>query len=276
MPTIAVLGATGQTGSEIVRQLLPTQHTIHIYARNPKTLYAKLPELYEASHTDESAKSTSPSARARVKVFIGDLDDTANMRDCLASADIILSTIASNQNEPGCSIATRAAHSIVSAIRAGPKRSTPPRLVLLSSMSLNPGHIAREGSTWGYRFLYFALHHVYDDVKRAIAYLESQDCLILTLAEPGGLIHHAATGVELIVEGTDMGSDLVPYEDLADAMIQMGIQEGCGGKHIGIRVKGEKELGVGEFVPLMRYLLPGLLASVSPALWRLGRGWWPA
>jgi hypothetical protein len=287
MRTIAVLGATGQTGQELVKLLL-TRHTdckLHVYARNADSLYSKIPSLRSAQHA---------------KVFIGSLDDVTFMQGVLQDVDVIISTIASNQNSPGCDVVTRASYSIVKALEAEAARtsSSPsqpdrdtrkvalPRLVLLSSVTLNPRRMAEIGDSFGYKFVYTAFRNVYDDLKRAIAYLEQQSSLLeLVLAEPGGLIHRPATGIELVPD--EMGSEFVPYPDFADAMIQMGLAESGGGgkknmgkgqgqvKHFGIRVKGEEKLGATEFFPLLRYMLPGFVASFLPWLWKLLENWWP-
>jgi hypothetical protein len=61
MTTYAILGATGQTGSEIVKALLPTSAHLNIYARSQARLEAQFPHI-----------STAPN----VALFIGDLSDT--------------------------------------------------------------------------------------------------------------------------------------------------------------------------------------------------------
>lgn len=81
MPTYAVLGATSQIGSEIVKALLPTSNHLNIYARSRTRLESKFPSI---------------SSARNVTLFIGDLSDTALFSSCLANADAILSAIATN------------------------------------------------------------------------------------------------------------------------------------------------------------------------------------
>ena len=60
--TIAVLGATGKTGREIIKQLLAKDSDVHvkIYVRSQKKLFGLLPNLF---------------SDPRVKVFEGPLSD---------------------------------------------------------------------------------------------------------------------------------------------------------------------------------------------------------
>jgi uncharacterized protein YbjT (DUF2867 family) len=90
MKTFAVLGATGQTGSELVRLLQEAPNHLNVYARSTSRLAEKHPKLVSAKN---------------VTIFIGDLANAELLASCMRDADVILSTVAQNQNEPGCSVA---------------------------------------------------------------------------------------------------------------------------------------------------------------------------
>lgn len=252
MPTYAVLGATGQTGSELVKLLLPTSNHLNIYARSASRLAAKLPSLSSAEN---------------VTTFIGDLNDARLLDSCLADVDVIFSTVAQNQNEPGCSIAQRTATAIVQSLErlqsTGAKKC--PVLIFLASSAI--GHTGQR-LIW---LLHLINYHVYTDLENAIAYLRSNSWLPLIIAAPGGLIQGQAHKVELTEE---MGSDMGTYMDLATGMMMMAEDGRWVGKQVGM-VVNEGRAVKGNFLSLARYILPNLLGTFCPPLWRLGRNWWP-
>src|SRR5271170_4731641 len=98
MPVYAILGATGATGSELVKYLLPrTDVHLNVYARSASKLHALHPGISTAEN---------------VTRYIGPLSDTALITSCLHSAAVVFGCVAQNINEPGCSIAQRTAHVI--------------------------------------------------------------------------------------------------------------------------------------------------------------------
>lgn len=268
MPTIAVLGATGQTGIEVVKFLLTDpsyqDYQINIWARSVSKLHATFPFLVDDSDS---------KARERVAVFTGSLDDRDTMVQCIQHSNVIIAGIAQNRNEPGCDIAQRSAHSIVQALDIVRKIRPCPRLVWISSASISPHSPSRENMAIGQKVALYAFQYIYDDIRRALAYLNSIDWLPLIIAEPGALVHHEATEVELVEA---RGSELVPYADFGKAMVMMGTDDKWVGKNVGIKVNGGEELSPKYMLPLLRYLFPGLLGSFSPWLYDLGRGWWPS
>ena len=166
--------------------------------------------------------------------------------------------------------------SIVQAL--GPYRSPVdgkpcPTLVFLASASLHPANTAI--TKLPASLLYWTLHHVYDDLKAAIKLLEANPWIPLVIASPGALIHGSVHDVEL-TEDLYHASDLLSYADLAKGMIAMGASEGGDwrGKHVAMRVNHGEQIK-GNPAALLRYLLPNLLGSLCPPLWRLGRDWCP-
>jgi uncharacterized protein YbjT (DUF2867 family) len=119
--TYAALGATGQTGSEIVKALLPTEAHLNIYARSLTRLESQFPSIQSAPN---------------VTIFIGNLFNTELLTSCLPNSDVILSSVAQNRNKPGLSVAQRTALAIIQALES--RRSNPenlPTVVFLSSPS---------------------------------------------------------------------------------------------------------------------------------------------
>lgn len=260
MLTYAILGATGQTGSEIVRQLLPTDAHLNIYARSRERLEDQFPSI---------------SSKPNVSLFIGDLDDGQLLASCLDKVDVVLSAVAQNRNEPGCSIAQRTALAIVHALESKRKGTSGkcPTLVFIASAAVDPDRAANH--TLSVRIMHWVIYHVYTDLEKAIKLLQSHPWIPTIIACPGGLVHADPHSVELVP--TDQVSDLMSYADVARAMIMMGGPEGARwkGKYVGIKVNDGKMIK-GNPLSLFRYLLPNLLAMICPPLWWWGKDWWPA
>lgn len=212
-----------------------------------------------------------------MEVFIGSINDPDSLIDCLKGVDAIISGIAQNRNEPGCNISQVSARSIVQALDTFQETEGGlwkcPKLVWISSASISPHSPPPHERDFGHRVALRAFHHIYSDIKLAISCLKSTEWLPLVIAEPGALVHHPATGVKL-VEGRS--SEIVPYKDFARGLIEMGVEDGWEGRHVGMVVNNEVDLDGGLMAPLLRYLIPGLLGTYSPWLCRLFERWWAA
>ncbi|MCJ1398215.1 hypothetical protein MMC11_001412 [Xylographa trunciseda] len=265
MPTYAILGATGSTGSELVKFLL-TKPKIHLnlYARSA----SKLAKLHPAAVSSEN-----------VTIFTGDLSDGSLLASCLRSVDVIFQTVATNENEPGCSIALMAAHGVVSALELlkreeGPASFKCPTVVVLSSAVVNPSMAAKAPHLLHW-VLEKSLCYIYSDLREATEYLQANHQIRLILAQPGAILQGAPLGFELSEEEP---SAFISYSDLARAMVQMAEEDG-GQKWVG---KGVAPVGLRlnerqkNFTPLIWYNLRGLLAVYFPSVWWFlrNRGWW--
>ncbi len=107
--TFCVLGATGKTGSGIVKQLLAkTDANIHIYVRS----LAKTP------------RSLSPiSIQTTVsRVFQGSLGDAELLARCVSGASTIFFTLGDNDNRP-ISVIEDAAKTVLSALKKSSESS---------------------------------------------------------------------------------------------------------------------------------------------------------
>ena len=216
MPTYAILGATGSTGSELIKFLIrkPQIH-LYLYARSA----SKLAKLHPAVVDSEN-----------VTIYTGDLADRSLLANCLWSVDVIFLIVATNENEPGCSVALRAAHAIVTALELlrkedGPASFKCPTVVMLSSSSLNPS-MAAEMPWIGRWVAKKAFCYIYSDLREATEYFQGLPWIPLILAQPGGLLHGPSLGFELSEEEP---SPFISYPDLAQAMVQMA-EDGGGRK----------------------------------------------
>lgn len=259
MPTYAILGATGQTGTQIVKYLLPTTNHLNIYVRSQAKLISQFPEIDNAEN---------------VTLFVGELHNTTILNECIANADVILSTVAQNRNEPGCSIAQRSAFAIIQALESKRSAGKCPTVVFLASGAIDPHNPHR--NELSYRFIHWVLHHIYDDLEAAVRLFQVNPWIPLVIACASGLIHQDTPhSVELTTDITK-ASQLQSYSDLAKGMIDMGKQgEVVHGNYVSMIVNEGKPIG-GNPAALLRYLLPNLLASVCPPLWWLGKDLWPA
>ncbi|KAL2004555.1 hypothetical protein VTN00DRAFT_3440 [Thermoascus crustaceus] len=269
--TYAILGATGSTGSELLKLLLPRNDIkLNVYARSRSKLHALIPKSANSAHVTE---------------YIGDLEDKQLLKDCLRGVTVIFSTVAQNNNEPGCSIAQRTSYVIVSALEAlraeakekengEPWKS--PTLVFLSSSALNPVLMASFPKLLQY-ILHSACYHVYRDLQLATDYLRSIPWIRLMVVQPGAIVHDRSFGVRL--SETEV-SQRVSYADVAVAMVamaegkirsddSMGDHERLVGKEVGIISLGGDE--VKQPIGNLQYLILGLICSFLPPIWHLGR-----
>ncbi|SLM38510.1 stcq_emeni sterigmatocystin biosynthesis protein stcq [Lasallia pustulata] len=259
MPTYAILGATGSTGSSLLRYLHQRSGTVNI------NLYARSPAKVESMHPYvKTAKN--------IKSFIGDLSNADLLKECLRGVNVIFCAVAQNINEPGCSISQRVAHTIVAALEKLWEEDGPsfrcPLLVVLGSAALNPrfnAHVPRPVH-W---VLERGNYYVYDDLAKAIDYVKEHKWIPMITAEPPALVKDVSSGYEL---STEKVSVLVSYDDLARGMVQMA-EEGDGqkwvGQGVGIKSTGKVKKDVW---PLINYQVTGLIAYFFPSLWKYGHG----
>lgn len=111
-----------------------------------------------------------------------------------------------------------------------------------------------------------ACFYVYGDLRKSIAYLKEQSWIPLITAEPPALTQDISRGYELSQDEVTPG---LSYDDLAHGMVQMAEEEGGQkwvGKGVGLMAKGRVKM---DYLPLIRYLILGLISYYSPALWRV-------
>ena len=226
MPTYAILGASGYTGSSILTLLLkdPKNH-INAYVRSKSKLLSLFPSL-------EENKS--------VRIFDGRLHDIPLMASCISpDVDTVFCVLGLNENIPGTRIAQDGAQAIVAALcYPNPKEraKNPPQIIFLSSASVNPRIAANEPpSILG--FIKRALSHSYEDLALAEAYLRlHQSWLNVTFVTPGGLVEDEQKGHILSL---DHSQTFLSYPDLAAAMIEVAESSGYDWMGVGVLPKGK-------------------------------------
>lgn len=256
MPTYVVLGATGSTGSAILRHLHEQNQgeTIHVYARSKDRLEGMHPFI---------------TGSGQIESFIGALSDRETMLSCLKNSDVVFCTFAQNSNEPGCSIAQQTAHAIVKALST--LRNEPhfhcPIVVFLSSASLSPV-LGSSTPRLVKAMLHRACYWVYADIADALKYIKQHSWIPLIAAEPPALVADKASGYKLTTSEPYNGA--LSYNDLGQAMIEMAESGQYVDQGVGIIATGKVN---GSVLPLVRYLSTGLFLYCFPGSYSFGKGY---
>ena len=259
MPTYALLGATGSTGSAILRCLLsqpPENLTLHAFVRSKSKLLAAFPDLEN-------------TAAFKVNIIEGTPNDGEAIEVCLKDVDVVMACIASNYSSPGMSLIYDTTTAVTDALKVHQKMGgptyKPPTIIQLRSTSLNPILSATE--PWLARNMaWFAFYYVYKDLERAGELLAS-----CAQAEPKLLdyifidppsIHDAdgitPTGHKVILDGPQ--SDVLSYADLGVAFCEVADRrEEFAGKGVGVTATGKVTQTWGT---LMGYMATGVKGRI--------------
>ncbi|KAL9595962.1 MAG: hypothetical protein Q9219_006122 [cf. Caloplaca sp. 3 TL-2023] len=252
MPSYAILGATGATGSNILKLLAKDpQNTINVYVRSKPKLLAQVPDI---------------TSNKRIHIFAGNLSDSALMTSCLKNTDAVFSTVASNDNVPGTHVAQDTAQSIVVALmdlRMTEPQAKIPTIIWLSSASVNPTFYEKEPALLHW-LLTTAFSYVYTDLSHAERYLKlHQKWMKAVFIQPGGLVEDRQHGHALSL---DKEKTFLSYADLAAGMIEVAEKGGFDWQGVSVipttddtafewKVPGRLILGVTfHFAPWMYWL----------------------
>lgn len=222
--TVALLGATGNTGQVVLRKLLADEHyALKIYARSKEKLLKLFPGL---------------ETKAHVQLFIGSVNDPVLMHDLLQGVDKIICTTGSDGLAP-TTILRESANAIVSALKllqSEGKLQNPPRAIWLSSSSKNQRFRAARPPVLNWLIL-TAFQYGYTDLQGAIDTLNANQHLISTLyVQPGVLIEEEGTGHELSVDTVRVASS---YEDLGAGIVEVATHKDYDNlQQIGVSSKG--------------------------------------
>jgi len=238
MPTYALLGATGSTGSAILRCLLsqpPEDLVLNIFVRSRSKLRKAFPDL----------ESTTAF---KTNIIEGIPSDTAATQECLRDVDVVMACIGSNYSTPGMSLIYDTATAIIDAlevhrkIRGSAYRT--PTIIQLRSASLNP--VYKAALPWlAQKVAPFCFYYVYEDLDRACKLLASS-----ALDAPGLLdyifvdppsIHDAdgttPTGYKLILD--EKQTSALSYADLGAAFCEVAERrDEFLGKAVGVTATG--------------------------------------
>ena len=230
MATYAILGATGNCGNALIQNLLRTEDAkINAYCRNKQKLLQTVPQM------------DSPNNEKRVRIYEGSIHDIDLLAACIRGTRAVFHVVATNDNVPGCHISLDTARSLVSALgqlKAAPdvrprttttttkkektdddndKATGLPKVVLLSSATIDD-HLSRHMPWWFRPILRTSASHVYEDLRRAEAFLRGERDWVQTIfIKPGGLSVDVQRGHEL---NLDHDESFVSYLDLAAGMIE--------------------------------------------------------
>ncbi|KAH8707558.1 putative toxin biosynthesis protein [Phaeosphaeriaceae sp. PMI808] len=205
----AVLESTGNCGTALIQNLLtsPTA-TIHAFCRNKAKLLRLLPEV---------------ASNKQVDIFEGSIHDIPFLTECLRGCHAIFLGISTNDNIPGCRMATDTALNVITSLQTLRAEKIEighvdmPKLVLLSSASLDH-QMSLNTPPLVHQLLLRSASHVYKDLVEAEKLLRAQeDWLATVFIKPGGLSVDVQRGHAL-----SFAEDKSPlsYLDLAAGMIE--------------------------------------------------------
>jgi len=257
--TIAILGATGKTGREVLQRLSAKQDVnLRIYVRSHSKLAGLFPSL---------------SSDSRVSVFQGPLEDIDNMSKCLNGAQKIIFTLGENDNLPGVSVIEDGVKSVLAALAAlaalhqGKKEWQRPRVLMLSSATWNPTLSATRPALlhWAIKT---AFAHPYADLRRGQAALLNAPSLVdVLLVQPNALIEDEPSGHEISVERASL---CVTYGDLGAAFVDLIDQEFDKLPAVGVSSKtGDDGLRYGHILGYR--IIRGLCATYIPGFWSMNK-----
>ncbi|KAL8643844.1 MAG: hypothetical protein Q9226_008085 [Calogaya cf. arnoldii] len=209
MPTYAILGATGKTGGALLELLLkdPNNH-INAYVRSKAKLLEQRPDLEKNENIDIYEGSIFD-----IHLIASTLNPRVHTAFCV---------LATNENIPGTRIAQDTACSVIAALsllRNTDVNFTPPKLIFLSSASLNATMSAQLPAI-AKALITRAMSHVYADLRFAENNLRLHwSWLDATFVQPGGLTEDVQKGHTLSKD--KMSDGFVSYLDLAAGMIEI-------------------------------------------------------
>ncbi|KAL2819633.1 hypothetical protein BDW59DRAFT_181611 [Aspergillus cavernicola] len=215
MPTYALLGATGATGSSVLRHLLETQSAslqLNLLVRSKSKLLSAIPDL---------------ETRRAPKIHIIQADSTNPdaLDTCIHQANVVFMCVAQNGSPTGTTLVQDTVAAVIEALR---RRQTqhpcPPTVIQLRSASLNPA-LAAQVPRFVHRLVSSCLFAGYADLRRACSFYEQarrEQLLEYVLVDPPTL-HDAdgvqPTGYRLIT--TEAQAITLSYADLGVALCEI-------------------------------------------------------
>lgn len=163
---IAVFGATGGTGRQVVEQALTAGHAVVALARDPARLALQ---------------------DARLTVVQGDVLDRSRVDETIAGADVVIVSLGNTANNPDY-IVSRGTEVIVDAMTSA---GGPRRLIVVSSLGVGE---SRDQVPFAFKMLMNTV------LKKAMEDKERQETLVKAsgfdwiIVRPGGLTNGPATG----------------------------------------------------------------------------------
>ncbi|TKA66029.1 hypothetical protein B0A49_08117 [Cryomyces minteri] len=257
MATYALLGATGSTGSAILRYLLeepPQRLKLKIFVRSKSKLLKAFPDIED-------------KAPFSVDIIEGTPDDSAALQKCLQGANVVFMCIATNQCIRGLSICYDITTSIIAALKVLRQKQASsyavPTILQLRSVNSNPTLGPKE-SFIARSILRYCLSYVYADLDRGCELLEktaTEDPALLdyVFVDPPGL-HDSngttRTGHELLV--TELPKMNLSYADLGAGFCEVAERRNEF-KGMGVAVSATGPVNLSSSI-LLGYVVTGLKA----------------
>ena len=251
-PTIALLGATGKTGREVLKVLLEKEiYDLKIYVRNRGKLIAMFPQI---------------ASNPRIQLFVGAITDQKVEQDCLRDCPIIICAIGGYSFFPDTSLRV-SGRSIVAALQELRERSNSwqrPRMIYLSSSSRNERFAAARPPLVHW-LIETAFQNGYNDLKLAHkAILADPSLVSVLLVQPAVLVEEPGSGYEISAEEVKLGCS---YEDLGGAFVELAMERSYDNLHeVGVsssqgdRVLRYLPITFGRiFAGLFAFYVPGAL-----------------
>jgi hypothetical protein len=267
LPTLALLGATGKTGREVLKGLLKRDFQwLRIYVRSKQKLLNMFPQLI---------------SDARIQICEGQVTDQKTMQECLSEAQVIINTIGGYSYFPDNSLHT-AAESMVMALQALRARTSGPwerpRMIFLSSSTRNTRFAAARPKLVHW-LIETAFQNGYNDLKLAHkAVLADPSLLSVLFVQPGVLVEEEGTGAYVSTEEVKLACS---YEDLGAGFVDLALERSYDELHeVGMSSdQGNRAL---RYAPIMlRKMAAGFFAlyvpgalQITEALERLQRLVW--
>lgn len=195
---LTVLGATGGTGRQLVRQALDAGHEVTAVVRDP----ARLPLTHE-----------------QLRVHTADVTDPEALRPAVEGRDAVLSALGPSGRKQARTeaVASRGIHGALAAMRATGVR----RLVAVSAAPTGPvpdgeGPLGR----LAFAVLRTVLRDAYADMARMEEAVRAEEGLVWTVFRPPQLLDKPLTGrYEQVLGGAVPRRHRIARSDLAHAML---------------------------------------------------------
>jgi putative NADH-flavin reductase len=187
---LAIFGATGGTGAELVKQALERGHSVTAFVRNPAQLADKGDGL---------------------TVMTGDIHDVASVERCIQGQDAVLCALGASDLKKTM-IRTVGTVNIIGAM----KKNNVKRLFVVSAMGV--------GDSWNslsmINKLFFAilLKSTREDHEAQEAAVKDSG-LDWTIIRPSGLVNTPRTGVYSVGENIRAKTSQIPRADVADLIL---------------------------------------------------------
>lgn len=254
---IAVVGATGRTGSRIVLFALEKGMYVAALVRDP----VKFHKVIGRPLTDEEAN--------RLLVIQGNPTNSVDVERAVKEADVVYETVGPWLNNPGEELKRRTAAAIITGMR----RAGASRLVSLGSAGTNPNLMAMYSPFTRWLITRFLLDQLYVDLAIANDLFKQEGSwLQYTIVQPPLLVSTAGPTRQYTFSAAKpilKGSRQLPYADLALAMLQVGMEGLYIGQEVGVDCIAPLSAICpveGAFVQQKEILLDNLQRKVLPSL----------